>query len=246
MFYNRRQDMTGTLAFTLYEVFGYLLPGSVALQGILVLYWTFFVPRVPLGFATYHPGTVAWTALVIASYLLGHAAQGVANVIHTGAEDAALSPSETTPPWMLERATQLARKLLGLGSSDTISARWVVRTLDEYGVQAGELGDRDVFVYREGFYRGTSFAFFFLSIALLVRAWYPGASIQFTKGLFYISTLQLLSTALVTSVIGRIFVWRYQRFADYRITRAVLAALVLDKNPSDGRDSGQTKPTASA
>ena len=243
MFYNPFQDMTGTLAFTLYEVFGYLLPGAVALHGIFVLYWAFFTPRVPLGFATYQPGLVTWTALVVASYLLGHAVQGLANMLLKGAEDAALSSSGTAPQWMRERAAQLAGTLLAIGSVE-VTPGWVVRTLDEYSVQAGELGDRDMFVYREGFYRGTSIALFSLSVALLVRAWIPGASIQFTKGLFYISTVELLLTALITSGIGRMFVRRYRRFAEYRITRAVLAALVLE-NISKGGDSGRAKPTGS-
>ncbi len=219
------------------------MPGAITLHGILVLYWAFFVPRVPLGFATYQPGLVTWAALVVASYLLGHAVQGVANVVLKGVEDAALSSSGTAPQWMRERAAQLAGKLLAVGLVE-IKPGWVVRTLDEYSVQAGELGDRDIFVYREGFYRGTSIALFFLSVALLVRAWIPGASIQFTKGLFYISTVELLFTALITSGIGRMFVRRYRRFAEYRVTRAVLAALVLE-NFSKGSDSGQAKPTTS-
>ncbi|MGP8141060.1 MAG: hypothetical protein ACLQBU_04240 [Terriglobales bacterium] len=121
-----------------------------------------------------------------------------------------------------------------------INGHPLVRALDEYSVQAGELGDREIFVYREGFYRGTSIACFFLSIALLVRACVPGASIQFTKGLFYISTVELLLTAFIISGIGRMFVRRYRRFADYRITRAVLAALVLENLPK-GNDSGRAK-----
>lgn len=235
--------MLGNLAFTLYEVFGYLLPGGVVLLGILMLFWAFFVPGVPLGFATYQPGLVTWTALVVASYLLGHGVQGVGNVLLTGAEDAVLSPTGTAPQWMRLRAAQLARNLLALGW-DEIKPGWVVRTLDEYSVQAGEPGDRDMFVYREGFYRGAAIALFFLSIALLVRAWIPGAAIQFTVGLFYISTQEILLTALITSGVGRIFVRRYRRFAEYRITRAVLAALVLE-NLSNSHDSSQPKPPAS-
>jgi hypothetical protein len=238
VFYNQldcQNNMLGNLTFTLYEVFGYLLPGFVALHGILVLYWAFFVPSVSLEFPPYQLGLVTWTALVVASYLLGHAVQGVGNALLNGAEDAALSSSGTAPQWMRERAAQLAGKLLALGSTE-IKPVWVVRTLDEYSVQAGEVGDRDMFVYREGFYRGTAIAIFFLSVALLVRAWIPGASIQFTKGVSCISTRQILSIALITSGVGRIFVRRYRRFAEYRITRAVLAAFVLE-NISNGVDS---------
>src|SRR5438132_6695512 len=105
--------MLGNLAFTLYELFGYLLPGGLVLLGLVILYWSIFVPGVPLSIATFEPGLVTWASLVIVSYLLGHAVQGVSNTLLKGAEDAALAPTSSAP-WMRQRALELAAKLLGV------------------------------------------------------------------------------------------------------------------------------------
>ena len=84
---------------------------------------------------------------------------------------------------MLGRATHTAAELLNVPPNE-LKARWVCRTLDEYGLQEGEAGDRNIFVYREGFYRGTSIALLFLCLTLFARMIVPGAAIHFTKWLF--------------------------------------------------------------
>lgn len=231
--------MLGNLAFTLYEVFGYLLPGGLALLAILVLYWALFVPGVPLGIATYQPSLITWTTVAIASYLLGHAVQGIRQILAGEVEEEAVSPTDNA--WMREPAIDLAKQLAGIEAPQQLTLRWAVRVLDEYSVQSGKPGDRDVFVYREGFYRGCAIALFFLTLALLVRFFVPGSSIQFTKGLFHVSGSQILLTALITAIAGRIYVRRYRRFAEYRVTRAILAALVLRNLPSPQGARGKTE-----
>jgi hypothetical protein len=220
--------MLDNFVFTLYEIFGYLFPGGLALLGISLLFWAVFVPRLPLGIATCQPGLVTWTAVVFISYLLGHAVQAIGNLILKGAEHDALGVNGTLPEEIRQRAAELSAKLLTV-NGEKLNPVWIFRTLDEQSIQTGKAGDRDIFVYREGFYRGGAIALFFLTVALLVRSWLPGSSIQFTKGVFYISQWQFLTTALITAVVGRLFVSRYRRFAEYRISRAVLAALVLQK-----------------
>src|SRR5438445_169723 len=205
--------MLENFAFTLYEIFGYLLPGGLALVGISLLFWAVFVPRLPLGIATFQPGLVTWTAIVFTSYLLGHAVQAVGNLLLNGAEDDALGVNGTLPEEIRKRAADLSAKLLTL-NSEKLSPVWIFKALDEQSVQTDKTGDRDMFVYREGFYRGGAIALFFLTVTLLVRSWFPGSSIQFTKGVFYISHGQFLTTALIIAVVGRLFVRRYRRFAE--------------------------------
>jgi uncharacterized membrane protein YjjP (DUF1212 family) len=114
--------------------------------------------------------------------------------------------------------------------------------LDEYSVQTGKPGDRDTFIYREGFYRGTSIALFVLSAAVLVRVAIPGSSIQFTKWLFCVSIWQGLLTAFIAAALALLFFQRYRRFAEYRVTRAVLAALIIQKLPNKATTSGTSEP----
>jgi hypothetical protein len=227
--------MANFAAFTLYEVFGYLMPGGVTLLAFLVLYWAVLVPGVPIGIATFQMGIVTWVAVAFASYLLGHATQGVSNLIFsTSIEDAVLNTETgSAPKWMRDCAKQAANEILKITGTVDFGGRWTFRTLDEFAVQTGQAGDRDIFVYREGFYRATSISLLFLCGALIVRLLVPGACIQFTHWLFHISFWELLMTAAVSGGIGYLFVGRYRRFADYRITRAVLAALVLRGMPKE-------------
>ena len=144
--------MLDNFTFTLYEIFGYVFPGTLALFGLLLLFWALFVPCVPLGVAAYQPGLVAWTAFVVAAYLLGHGVQAVGNFFFKDAETAALGNNGTIPQEIRKNATNLAAKLLGV-APEKLTPGWVFRTLDEYSVQNGEVGDRDMFVYRGNLFR---------------------------------------------------------------------------------------------
>lgn len=236
----------GNFTFTLYEIFGYVFPGGMAFLAFAVLFWAIFVPTVPLGVATFQPGLVTWVSVIVASYVLGHASQAVGNIIFHGAEKSALaSETGTAPSWMRQRAQEEAGEILKVKSSQ-LDPGWVFRTLDEYALQTGKDGDRDMFVYREGFYRGTAVSLFFLSAALLVRLFSPCASIRFTKWLFHVSSMELLGTAIIVGGVGYMFVRRYRRFAEYRITRAILAALVIRKASVDQASAAPTSgPTSS-
>ena len=246
--------MLGNFAFTLYELFGYFVPGCVALLGLVITYWSLFVPYVPLNFATYSPGSVTWIAGAFFAYLLGHALQGLTNPFWKQIEYDVLFPNGNTTAWLGTRAVELASKISATSDEFTpiderwriekqikvadakkinaSRARWVFRVLDEYNLQFGKPGDRDVFVYREGFYRATSIGLFLLDLSLLVRTLVPGASIAFSKGVFYISNTQLLLSAVLIAGMARILVQRFRRFADYRVSHTVLSALALDKQPT--------------
>jgi hypothetical protein len=227
--------MLENFAFTLYEIFGYLLPGSVALLGLMLLYWALFVPSVPLEIASFQPGLGTWTVLVVVSYVLGHAVQALGNKLLRRVETSAMAMRSAG--WMSGRARQAAAELTGVPAEE-IESKWVYRVLDEYTVQAGKPADRDMFIYREGFYRGICIALFFLSAALLVRMAFPGTSVQLSKWLFPVSFWHLLLTAGITGGLGWLFFQRYKRFTEYRVTRAVLAALVIQKLPAHSDSSG--------
>lgn len=231
--------MLENFAFTLYEIFGYLLPGGVALLALMLLYWALFVPLVPLGIASFQMSLGAWTLVVVMSYALGHAVQALGNKLLRRIEDAALSTGVDAV--INQKGRKLAAELLGI-PAEKIEAKWLYRTLDEYAVQNGKPGDRDMFIYREGFYRGTCIALFLLSVALLIRLAFPGASIQFTKWLFAVSSWQLLLTATIAAALGWLFLQRYKRFAAYRVTRAVLAALVIRSKPAIESQSRSPEP----
>src|SRR5260221_13796098 len=66
------------LQITLYDVFGYLLPGAIIVVGLGVLFWTLFWPTAPLVIRTDPPVSVVVCSVLIA-YLAGHLGQGIGN-----------------------------------------------------------------------------------------------------------------------------------------------------------------------
>ena len=226
--------MLDNFRFTLYELFGYLLPGSVALAALFIVYWACFAPEAVIWFTPFD--LVRWVASVIVCYVFGHAVQALGNSLPEINLD---TPNERLPQWLREQARRAATDLLNADSHPRLDGRVVVQILDEYALQNGKEGDREVFVYREGFYRGTSISLAMLSAALLLRALKAGAAIYLPHGVFALTWRPLLLTSVVSGVIAYLFFRRYQRFAWRRIMRTVSAALMLmasqkgNSRPSD-------------
>jgi len=233
--------MLSNFVFTLYELLGYLLPGAVALVGFSVVEWALFFPAVPLRIGADQANMVTGTCVVLGSYILGHAVQAIGNLFWSGAEAAVLDVKKgNAPPWMKENAQRAALDLLNTDSHQ-LEPRWIFRALDEYMCRTGETGDRDMFVYREGFYRGTAIALLLISVALAVRMCIPGCSIQLNKDVFCVSRWEIVFNLLISAGIAVLFVRRYRRFAEYRVTHAVMAGLIEHNNASDPNVTNKRK-----
>ena len=61
---------------SLYDLFGYLIPGMVTLAAISLLYWRLFVPEYI--FAPSEIDVNVWIYIIIASYILGHIVETLA------------------------------------------------------------------------------------------------------------------------------------------------------------------------
>ena len=226
--------MLSNFAFTLYEIFGYLIPGSLSFGGFVTLYWALFNSHGPMRVASFDPDVGAWAVGLAACYILGHASQAVGNKVLRGVEKKALEMESS--PNIRQLAWEAAASLLGLDIKD-IKAKWVYRVLDEYAIQNGVAGDRDMFIYREGFYRGTCIALFFVTACLAVRAFIPGTSIVFACWTLDVTWYESTVTLLVSAGVALLFLQRYRRFVEYRVTRAALAALVLMQKTAPERGS---------
>jgi hypothetical protein len=168
--------------------------------------------------------------VILTSYVLGHAAQALGNIFSHSIEISLLDiDTGSAPQWMRENAEEPARKILKV-VSHKVEPMWIFRAVDEYALQNGKSGDRDIFVYREGFYRGMALSLFILSSSLLVPMFVP-ASLAFANGIVHVSRWALLLTTLITTAVGYLFVRRYQHFVEYRVTHAVLAAFVVQGRP---------------
>src|SRR6266581_2969442 len=72
--------MLNSINLTLYEVFGYLLPGLVALLGFAVLIWTLFYAHLVLNLSS-SPSQGFYILLLLAAYFCGHMMQSIGNSV---------------------------------------------------------------------------------------------------------------------------------------------------------------------
>jgi hypothetical protein len=152
---------------TLYDIFGYLLPGAVVFAALTILTWSIFWPSHRLALESTIP-TVELVGLVVAMYIAGHLVQGLGNVLES-----------LVRRWKLLNEMPLSAELTKLvrgtaGSHfgkevESLSSRELFALCDQSLLHHGSPGEREIFVYREGFYRGTFVALCLLTLALLAR-----------------------------------------------------------------------------
>src|SRR5205823_494539 len=128
---------------------------------------------------------------------LGHAAQALGNLMPS-AEDSFLGSSSIVPEAVRLQAIQAASDILKTKSGE-LKPVWVFKLLDEYVLQYGKEGDREVFIYREGFYRGAAVALFFLSGTLVIRMLIPGSSLALGQEILHFSWREIVFTAIIAA-----------------------------------------------
>jgi len=218
--------MIDKIQFTLYEIFGYLLPGAIGTTAVAIFYWGTCLPHATFPVYKVRPDALGWAVLTGISYLLGHLAQGIGTRYLKGAEKAALENGELVPPSIVSSAKDRAAAIVGVHPADIDSVS-LFRLADEYTLQKGVMGDREIFIYREGFYKGCTVALALLCIALLVRSFGGTTAVGFQSYIYYVSQVQILTTALVVAVASRLCRQRFRRFGVYRVSRAIFAFLTL-------------------
>jgi len=224
------------LKITLYDIFGYLLPGGVFLAGIAILFWAMYIPLTPLAFVELTKET--WILILLIAYLMGHMTQALGNLLmkaFTSPENAVLSKgtADGLPDILLQSTKTKASRMLGIDLKD-INPEWLFKICDETVVQSGTFSDREVFQYREGFYRGLVVSLVLLFLSLIIRAKIPGASIKISGMSSPISGIVLVFFIIIVFTGILLTFFRYRRFARHRVTQAVIGFLVLKETKSVG------------
>ena len=155
-----------SLKFTIYEILGYFLPGFVTLAALFVFAWAGFFPHTAMPVAGYSFTKEGIAALLLAAYAAGHLTQGVSNPIANSERIAEKSGKHTA---LLKRAKEALaeRKII---SDPDLTFRQVLALAQTWMLNNGRTDDHDVFLYREGFYRGSSLAYVLLGSSLVFRA----------------------------------------------------------------------------
>jgi hypothetical protein len=239
---------------TLYDFFGYLLPGLVVLGALGLMFWVDQFPVTTIALSV--PGAEAWAIILTVAYIAGHMAQALSilllNVLaapfcwlrtwgwltrwrwfqrrHYFCSNEHILLAQDVlgclPNAYISAAKIKAVTLSGL-PTDAVNGDWLFRVCDEAVVQRGNTGDRDIFVYREGFYRGLWAALLVMLVALLVRAAVPGAAIRIASGQTDLSAGAFRFFVVVVTACIYFSFQRFRLFGRYRITQALIAFLVM-------------------
>ncbi len=230
----------GDLRGSLYDLFGYFIPGFFGSIGL----WLIIAP-----FAGAEAGTdlsainnpILFSVAVIVMYTFGHVLQAVGNALPFGSGidmDEVLTSGKNGSRELLSVTTLAAINNSLRDHFNVTLAQLPPRDrfalIDEARVLAPREGDREVYIYHHGFYRGMLVASSVLGIGLLV-ALFTGQICVVGNGLSWCITrgsITLIFAVLVGSTIA--FWFRLRRFAEYRLVRAAMLWLIVISSESSG------------
>src|SRR5262249_21614848 len=112
------------LSFTLYEVFGYFLPGVVGVTAIAIVFWALFLPTAPVPVHTVELSKLWYFILVIVSYYGGHVLQGISRSLFKNPDESVLTQNPKAKNDMapvVQRARQGIAAALGLNPPETLA-----------------------------------------------------------------------------------------------------------------------------
>jgi len=218
---------------TLYDIFGYLVPGIVFLLGLMILYWTVFLNETRLTFPSL--STAKWLGLAVTAYLLGHMAQAIANLLPgIFPEGISLVSARGDDKGFRELLAagrrKLAKKLEEQPNRLTDSA--VIAISTRAVKLSGGASVDEIYEHRAGFYRGLAVSSSLVAVALVMGAArniaieIPAPHLMGAGG--------LLGTAACFGGFGVLSGLRYRRFAARRVHQALLALVFTDA--TRGRD----------
>lgn len=212
----------------LYDVFGYLLPGIVAMLAVGLVIWSVYLPSVSLAFIVVPKQ--AWVLLAVLAYFAGHFVQALGNVfsdlLERPEERVFGEGAQPDCKVLVKQAHSLLHSEVGVTN---VSPLWTYRLCDATVLHSGTTSEREIFVYREGFYRGASVSFALLTIGLLVRCFAGTTSFLWNGGPVFIPRSLLVLLLAISSAGSALMISRFHRFAQYRVRHALISFLLIHK-----------------
>ncbi len=212
---------------TLYEVFGYAFPGAAGAAGIYLLYWRFFLPADQDWTGLSSGG---WVVIIAVAYVFGHFLQAVSNIF---LRKRAWRPEYRTfynnshlPEVFRPVLTKKACQAIGLKSEERLEPEVIYDITDHEVLQRAKTEARDIYVYREGFYRGMTLGLLFLGVGSFFRTGGPRASLAVFGAHLALAPSALLWTGTIALAMAVFSFFRYVRFARYRVKYAFYTFLI--------------------
>ena len=239
------------LRITLYEIFGYLLPGGVFCASIGLIFWAIYFPQAVVEFDL--QTVEVWATCLAFAYIGGHVVQAVGNKVtkqFTSAENRVMTDPAAFPTKLIKACREKADRMLKaechIVDKTDLEPLWLYRFCDDAVLRSGKLGEREVYVYREGFCRGAFIGFVLLAMALIafsVRLWLFADNQRARVGTVELTPGRMLFFSVLAAISSH-FLWnRFWRFGEYRVTQALLGFLTINDKPEE--KAKETKPNSS-
>jgi hypothetical protein len=224
--------MLKDINFTLHDLFGYFFPGIFFLVAVLIFFWTVFFPDVP--FCQIKFSSEIWIIVIILSYLSGHLAQSIANLlpIFPGPDQfiSSVKNNGNQKDQGVEKYVTMAKRkmsaILGIAEKD-ISNLHLLRFCDAILEQHDLTMEREITRYCRDFYRGLTISLSLCAISLITRLYVKCTYIQLSNDPIIIQPciLKFLIGFTILSVI--LCYQRFTRFSSYRAQNPIWLFLVL-------------------
>ena len=217
------------LQVTIYDVVGYLIPGFVSLIAFGIFYWSAFkTTAFELKSVTLFEGI----ALSTMAYIAGHFTQALANMIMK------LFPSTIQivmgqpvkgklSDEVIKGAEAKARQICKLSDAAALSASQIWEICDHLVQQKGKTEARDLYVYREGFYRGMFVSLSLLGLALFFRWCSPASNVQLDNIHLILGSNEIRVLCVSSFGLAYLAFNRYRRFGEYLTVSSIYNALLV-------------------
>lgn len=224
-----------SLRVTIYELLGYLAPGVVGLAALALFAWAAFFPQVPIALEPPSLTKEEIALLLFASYTVGHLMQGLSNILKTPEK---LKEKSAKQDALVQAAKRSLKSRLNVNfghlSVQEISSLATARLTD-----LKKTDIHDVYVYREGFYRGSMAGYILFGAALLFRSLRGATFISVHGAVHQVGLAPILYLLFLSLLTAFVFYKRYVRFGKYRLEN-LLASLSLPQGRAPEEDSGES------
>ena len=219
-------DVFKELQITVYDVFGFLLPGSVVAAALVVGFWAVLWPAGTLLIPLKLPA-LAVSYLLLISYLCGHLVQAMSNIVERWSKSSTNFESKIPLSAPLEKILrECTAKHFG-AAAGALHAKELYLLCDQALVHNHSIGERDVFIYREGFYRGNSVALAFLAMSLGIRLFHSPAIIAIGQKVVELHRSEIALASAFTALASWLAYRRYLRFREHKFQTCFVRFLSL-------------------
>jgi len=220
---------------TLYDIFGYFIPGCVALVALYLIAWRLVLPE---AIDLSNVSALGWAIVAGTAYVVGHALQAFSNLFYrifwANPEQRLLADAFVAPAHLLKVAQNAGKRVAYLPENDDVDFKTLYDIMDHYVQQHGKTTSRDIYIYREGFYRGLSMGFLLLAIGSFLHI---GGRQEMVSAFGVVITLSGPRMGFVgglSIVMAFLFAFRYQRFIGYRVKNCLFSFLALCNSADEG------------